>query len=90
MHPQDQCPHGSVSPGPQVWPPYPAESLLSQLLDDDVASSRTAVATLRVHEADQGLPGHLLSHHRDSAGKRTKEQRSGRGLWARPNWSLSV
>lgn len=79
-----------VSPDPQVWPPYPAEGLLPQLLDDEVSSSRTAVAALGVDKAEQCLTGHLLCHHRDSAGERAQEHRSGRDLWAHHNQSLSV
>lgn len=91
MHafPGPMLPRPSV-PRSQVWSPYPAEGLLPQLLDDEVASSHTAVAALGVDKAEQGLPGHLLRHHRDSAGKREKEQGSGRGLWPHHNWSLSV
>lgn len=85
IHPQDQHP---LSLCPQI--PYPAEGLLPQLLNDEVASSRTAVAALGVDKAEQGLTGHLLGHHRDSAGERTQEHRSGRDLWAHHNQSLSV
>lgn len=46
--------------------PIPAEGLLPKLLNDEVASSGTAVAALGVHETEQGLTGHLLCHHRDS------------------------
>lgn len=73
-----------VSPEPQGWLSYPAEGLLPQLLDDEVASSGTAVTALGVHEADQGLTGHLLGHHGDSAGQRAQEQRSGEGLVGSP------
>lgn len=68
IHPQDQCPFPSVPRRPGTA--YPAESLLPQLLDDEVASSGTAVAALGVHKTEQGFTGHLLCHHRDSAGER--------------------
>lgn len=41
-----------VSPDPWVWPFYPAEGLLPQLLNDEVASSCTAVTAMGVHEAE--------------------------------------
>lgn len=90
IHPQNQLPLVPMSPQPRVWPPYPAESLLPQLLDDEVASSCLAIAALGVHEAEQGLTGHLLGHHRDSAVEKAKEQMSGWGLWAHHNQPLSV
>lgn len=91
IHAQDQCFHPvPVSPAPRVQPPYPAEGLLPQLLDDEVTSSCTAIATLGVHKAEQGFTGHLLGHHRDSAVERSKEKMSGRDLWTRYSQSLSV
>lgn len=70
IHHQDQSPPPPVFPDPQVWPPYPAEGLLPQLLNDEVASSCPAITAMGVDEAEQSFTGHLLRHHRDSAGER--------------------
>ena len=73
-----------LSPAPTSHPPpqasHPAEGLLPQLPDDKVASGRTAIAALGVHEAEEGFPGHLLCHHRDSVG----DQAEGRWVQVEP------
>lgn len=65
---------------PQAQAPYPAESLLLELLDDEVTGSRAAVTAFGAHKAEKGFPSHLLCHHRDSAGDRAQKQ----GLWKGP------
>ena len=61
-------------------PPYPAQRLLLQLLDDEVTGSCAAIAAFGAHKAEEGFAGHFLCHQGDSAGDRAQKQ----GLWKGP------
>lgn len=70
-----------AQPSKSWWAtPHPAEGLRLQLLDDEVAGGRAAVAAFGVDEAEKGFTRHLLRHHGDSAGDRAERQ----GLWEGP------